>query len=663
MMRKREPVTATLLIILTAAMLAGCGEGGVEESESAQTVNVETTLPTREKISVSEAFVGTIETGDVVSVYPQMSGLVVLKNYEVGDYVNAGDTLFVLDDRALQIAKRDADANVKSAAASLEAQKANNTATAAAAAESIGSIPTREYELAKAYNEADREIRSNSISQSTYLQQASVNSDDMNRADSAIKRASDQESDAKKLYSQLSGKKDTYLSILKADDATAKAIAEKNGVTYEDTDQPEEIANKYILQKTRYTGYEELSTATEAANQVIENARAEKNSQEGNYSSSLSQKIEACANAEVAKGNIANAEEAKTLAQKLFMDYELFTKNTVTTAANAQVAEADANVKVSDSQLESARANQELADLNLQNTEVKAPISGIIGEINVEQYGMASDQTAAYVITGQNNKKISFGVPENVLHRIKMGQDVEISKDNKVYKAVVTRINDSLNDKSALFKIEAAIQSDGPDDFIIGTRLKLETAVDDQENALTIPIETIFYDDGKPYVYVVVGDKAVRKDVETGISNKTRIQIVSGLEDKDAVITSWSSALKDQTPVKVTTASADLNSNSGKISVVKDTDDQKKTVIDIARVDSAVSAQETPKEENGIVETTDRVNIRKTPDKGGVKITTVSAGTRFEKLGEKDGWTRIKHDSGEAYIKSDYVRKIGEDAQ
>lgn len=662
-MRKHDCVPTTLLILLIAVLLAGCGESGSEEDEAPQTVNVETTLPTREKISVSGSFVGTIETGDVVSVYPQISGLVITRNYEVGDYVNAGDTLFIMDDRALQIAKRDADANVKSAAASLEAQKANNTATAAAAAESIGSIPTREYELAKAYNEADREINSNRISQSTYLQQASANSDDLNRADSAIKRASDQESDAKKLYSQLSRKKDIYLSILKADDDTAKAIADKNGVTYDDADQPEEIANKYILQKTRYTGYEELSTATEAANQVIENARTEKNAQEGNYSSSLTQKIEACANAEVAKGNIANAEEAKTLAQKMFMDYELFTKNTVTTAANAQVAEADANVKVSDSQLESARANQALADLNLQNTEVKAPISGIIGEINIEQYGMASDQTPAYVITGQNNKKISFGVPENILHRIKVGQDVEISKDNNVYKAVVTRINDSLNDKSSLFKVEAAIQSNGPDDFIIGTKLKLETAVDDQENALTIPIETLFYDDGKPYVYVVSGDKAVRKDVETGISNKTKIQIISGLEDKDAVITSWSSALKDQTPVKITKASAKVNSDDGEISVVRDKDAQKKPVIDIARVDTAASAKETQKEEKGFIETTDRVNIRETPDKSGVKITTVSAGTRFEKIGEKDGWTKVKHESGEAYIKSDYVRMIGEDAQ
>ncbi len=662
-MRKHDCVPTTLLILLIAVLLAGCGESGSEEDEAPQTVNVETTLPTREKISVSGSFVGTIETGDVVSVYPQISGLVIARNYEVGDYVNAGDTLFVMDDRALQIAKRDADANVKSAAASLEAQKANNTATAAAAAESIGSIPTREYELAKAYNEADREINSNRISQSTYLQQASANSDDMNRADSAIKRVSDQESDAKKLYSLLSSKKDTYLTILKADDATAKAIAGKNGVTYDDADQPEEIANKYILQKTQYTGYEELSTATEAANQVIENARTEKNAQEGNYSSSLTQKIEACANAEVAKGNIANAEEAKMLAQKLFMDYELFTKNTVTTAANAQVAEADANVKVSDSQLESARANQALADLNLQNTEVKAPISGIIGEINIEQYGMASDQTPAYVITGQNSKKICFGVPENVLHRIKIGQDVEISKDNNVYKAVVTRINESLNDKSSLFKVEAAIQSNGPDDFIIGTKLKLETAVDDQENALTIPIETLFYDDGKPYVYVVSGNKAVRKDVETGISNKTKIQIISGLEDKDAVITSWSSALKDQIPVKITKASAKVNSNDGKISVVSDKDAQKKPVIDIARVDNGASAKETQKEEKGFIETTDRVNIRKTPDKSGVKITTVSAGTRFEKIGEKDGWTKIKHESGEAYIKSDYVRMIGEDAQ
>lgn len=637
---KRSIVAGILLVTVVSTTLCGCNSE--EEVIEEQVVNVETVCPTFDNIHVDSSFVGTVEAGKALSIYPQISAKVIEKYHEVGDYVNAGDILFVLDDKALQIEKRNADANVKSAAATLDAQKANSAAVQAAANESVGTIATTEFERAKAINEATRESNAARQSEYVYNQQASINFNEMERAKGERDKASDQLESAQKFYDHLQDIKNRYVAISKIGDDPETAIKE---------------ADEYIRKETKYKDYEDLGAALEAAKGVVESASQEKSNQQGNYASSMSQKIESCANAEIERGTIANAEEAKALAQKMFYDYELFTKNTIIAEANAKVAEGQANVAASDSQLESAKASQALADLQLSYTNVVAPISGVISEINIEKFGMASEQDAAYVITGVDNKKISFYVPENVLRNIEIGQSVSIEKDKALYSAVVTRKNDSLNSGESLFKVEAAIGGAGAE-FISGTKLNIKTSVDKRDNVLTVPIGALYYDDGKPFLFVSENGKAIRKDVETGISNEEKIQIISGIDEKANIITSWSSSLKDQTAIKVIgTAKEDVNPT---VEVLTD----KPEIIDISRAVVADDTNDstnttTEGEKSEMVETTCKVNIRKMADKSSEKLGTVQPGTRIEKIEDVDnGWTKVRYNSQEAYIKSDYIKVV-----
>jgi HlyD family secretion protein len=51
------------------------------------------------------------------------------------------------------------------------------------------------------------------------------------------------------------------------------------------------------------------------------------------------------------------------------------------------------------------------------------------------------------------------------------------------------------------------------------------------ENALTVPREAVHQDDGRRYVFQVVGNKIKRVNVETSISTLTLIEITKGLQD------------------------------------------------------------------------------------------------------------------------------------
>ena len=80
---------------------------------------------------------------------------------------------------------------------------------------------------------------------------------------------------------------------------------------------------------------------------------------------------------------------------------------------------------------------------------------------------------------------------------------------------------------------------------------------------MTVPLSAVNYDGGIPYVYCLENGVAVRTDVEVGIHDEERIEILGGLEDGSQVIYSWSNELVDGAEVILKGASAALEEDGG----------------------------------------------------------------------------------------------------
>lgn len=68
-----------------------------------------------------------------------------------------------------------------------------------------------------------------------------------------------------------------------------------------------------------------------------------------------------------------------------------------------------------------------------------------------------------------------------------------------------------------------------------GTYAAVHVITDYIEDALTIPANAVYRDDGIHYVYVMQGDAYIRRDVEIGVTNQSLAQITSGLEEGEIV--------------------------------------------------------------------------------------------------------------------------------
>lgn len=648
-----KKVCMTTLILLSCIFpISGCGNE-IEEMEETK-VDVEAEYPSVKRISLSGNFIGIIESDEKVSVTPRLSGQVTSKFFKVGDHVNAGDVLFTLDDREFQIEKKNAEANVRSANASLSAQKARNQETKASATESIGTMDTKSIELYNSSKSAERDEYNAALRKNGYCSDTGIYRSEEDRIKNLINDANSRAVSAGEFTGHLNSIKSNYHKIASSDDpvSVAKKYGVKDSEIGTETDA-EVIAGIYLKTKTQYDSTEQLQSAIDASAEAQKNAESEKKELDGSYNSNLIAKIEAEVNAQLENGNIATAQEARLLADKMRLDYEIFTRMTLWADAQAKIAEGDAAVVTSDVARITAQTELETANLKLEYTTVKSPINGIIQEINIEQFGMASDQSPAYVISDPEKKKAVFYVTEEVKNNMIQGQKVILNKNGTDYDAQIETIGKTADEQKKLYKICASLSENAQAHFDTGLSVKLSTNIKEEASALTIPVGAVYYSEGKAYVFVVKDGKAIKKDIETGISDTSDIQVISGLSPDDQVITSWSSQIKDQAVVNVKNKPAKIVIEANK-PIKPDIAENKEDNIATLNTDKALSENTV---EQKMVETTDRVNIRKGPGKDKEKLETVSSGSRFVKLDETEGWTKIVYNDQEAYIKSDYVRE------
>lgn len=104
MMRKYHGVKrhGAALVLACSLCLAGCSNREAAGTEIADII-VDMQQADIGDLTLQNSFVGTVSPQESVYVIPFVSGTITEVNYNVGDYVNAGDVLFKIDDEGAQM--------------------------------------------------------------------------------------------------------------------------------------------------------------------------------------------------------------------------------------------------------------------------------------------------------------------------------------------------------------------------------------------------------------------------------------------------------------------------------------------------------------------------------------------------------------------------------
>jgi RND family efflux transporter MFP subunit len=106
-----------------------------------------------------------------------------------------------------------------------------------------------------------------------------------------------------------------------------------------------------------------------------------------------------------------------------------------------------------------AKAAQRQAQLSLNDSSLKAPFSGYILARNLDLGTLASSSSAAFTLADTSAVKATFGVPEDALNLVHLGQSLTLQVQNEAaqYSGRVTSISPSADARSRVFAIEVTL--------------------------------------------------------------------------------------------------------------------------------------------------------------------------------------------------------------
>jgi len=181
------------------------------------------------------------------------------------------------------------------------------------------------------------------------------------------------------------------------------------------------------------------------------------------------QKEQVLANIETIQGQILSAETSRNLKQVNFERMsQLYTAGAISQSAydgaKAEYDVANASIITLKGQLESAKAAMAEVDTYLTKTEIVAPTSGVITEVNVEVGELVSSGIPIAVITDTSDPWVLCNVMEKDLSKVALNQSVEVTFQaypDQVFHGTVKEIN-----KSADFAVKRATNSNGEFDVL-----------------------------------------------------------------------------------------------------------------------------------------------------------------------------------------------------
>lgn len=190
-------------------------------------------------------------------------------------------------------------------------------------------------------------------------------------------------------------------------------------------------------------------------------------------------------------------------------------------------------------------------DTQVEYSTVTAPIGGTLESVNMDLHAMVSQSSQLCVITGEGVKKVSFAVPERIKANLQMEDRIRLQKQGTEYEAVISKMANMISPQTGLFDVEATIENG--DALAAGSTVKLFVVSNHVENAVTVPVDAVYYDGGDAYVYTCEGSTVHKVAVETGIFDEERIEIISGITMQDQVIVTWTSELYEGSQVNAMT--------------------------------------------------------------------------------------------------------------
>ena len=193
---------------------------------------------------------------------------------------------------------------------------------------------------------------------------------------------------------------------------------------------------------------------------------------------------------------------------------------------------------VATNDLRSAEADIKLLEAQIAKTRFYAPFSGTIGLRLVSEGSYVAPGTAIASLYDLEPAKIEFSVPGKYSGTIKKGDVIHFTTDGSKqrYEGEIYAIEPQIDPATRTLKLRA-LSPNQDHTLLPGQFARVQLTLEALNNALMVPTQSVVPEMNGHKVFVLRQGKVAPQQIEIGMRTEKSVQVLSGLQPGDTVLT------------------------------------------------------------------------------------------------------------------------------
>lgn len=523
-------VTAVVIVCIGVIAVFGKGSGTEETSASVEAVTAEVGDVTQE-VDAS----GTVESNETKTYFSPVNAKIDKMDFEVGDSVKKGTQLITYNLEDLEKEDQKAELNQKSGELDYEntVKKSNKAvdkqaAAAASVDELQAMVDSQEayvYDLKEQLSQAQLDAQNDAQAQVEQAQE---------EAQEAAQQAKEEYEAQMEEYSEnVAAAKE---ALTKAEAKVQECLKAKREAERAYKKDPDNSALSSALDEATYD-YEDAVAAKTDAQSNLQEVKAQMPTMDTDSTAMTG-------GSETGTTVMVDTSDLEVAIEQASSDLAELQSELATKKAEA---EADPNA-LTEEEKEKMKITNNLAEMETKTAKelviegkkgIQAEFNGVISDSKVVEGATTTQGMEMFTIKSLDNVSVDLNISKYDYDKLDEGQKAVITIGDYTYKGTVTKISRiaTPNEKGAA-TISVSVDIDNPDDNIfIGVDAKATIHAKEAKNVVTVPVEVVNIGKEGSFCYVIEDGVIVKKNVKTGISSDTKVEIKKGLKKGDQVLT------------------------------------------------------------------------------------------------------------------------------
>ena len=218
------------------------------------------------------------------------------------------------------------------------------------------------------------------------------------------------------------------------------------------------------------------------------------------------------------------------------------------------------NQAISQQDLETLKATVDTDEANVKSNlaalnqkQIMAPFSGVLGAFNVNEGDYVSAGDSLVDLVNSQQLRVDYYVPQDKAPLLKQGQTVSITVDaypGQTFYGTVTFVAPTINSASRMIAVEALIPN--PKGLLSpGMFVHVAQQISVNKNAIVIPQQATMADITGYYVFTVNGSKVAKTYITVGEHVGNQIEVLKGLSQGQTIVTAGTQKLSDGSLIQI----------------------------------------------------------------------------------------------------------------